>query len=85
MVATKERLDKHDRQIAAIRDLVQIGMKMLVENQRLGVETRKELKALAADLKALTAAQKQTEATLQAFIDSLRRGGNGHTKREGLV
>ena len=78
MVATKERLDKHDRQIAAIRDLVEAGMKMLVENQRLGVETRKELKAL-------TAAQKQTEATLQAFIGSLRPGGNGHTKREGLT
>ena len=78
MATPAERLDKHDRQIAAIRDLVQAGMKMLVENQRLGVETRKELKALAA-------AQKQTEATLQAFIGSLRRGGNGQTKLEGLT
>jgi hypothetical protein len=49
------------------------------------VETCKELKAVAADIKALGAAQKHTEATLQAFISSLRRGGNGHAKREGLT
>ena len=36
MATTKVRLDKHDKQIAAIRNLVQAGMKMLAENQRLG-------------------------------------------------
>jgi hypothetical protein len=47
-------LDKHDRQIAAIRDLVQTAMKVQVENRR--------------QMKALTAAQVRTEATLQAFL-----------------
>jgi len=73
-VATiKERLDKHDRQIAAIRDLLQAGMRMLAENQRVGLE-----------MKALAAAQKRTDETLQSFINSLRRGGNGHGKSERL-
>lgn len=67
-------MDRHDRQIAAIRSLVHAGMKMLVENQRLGVETRKEMKGLAA-------AQARTEKTLQEFIGSLRKGGNGHANR----
>ena len=78
MATTKEGLDKHDRQIVATLKLVHTGMKMLVENQRLGIETRKELRDLAA-------AQKRTEATLQAFIDSMRRGGNGHKKSNGLA
>jgi hypothetical protein len=41
---------------------------------RLTIETRKDLRSLAA-------AQKQTDASLKAFIDSMKRGGgNGHTK-----
>jgi hypothetical protein len=74
-------LDKHDRQIGAILKLVQTGMKMLVDNQRLLAETRRETHK---ELKALAEAQKRTEATLQAFIDSMRRGGNGHKKSNGL-
>jgi hypothetical protein len=46
---TTERLDKHDREIAAIRALIQ-------EGKRLGVETRKDLRAIAA-------LQKRTEGT----------------------
>lgn len=55
MATTKERLDKHDRQVAAIRDLVHEGM-------RLVVETRKDLRALAA-------AQKRTEQSLRELIN----------------
>jgi hypothetical protein len=29
----------------------------------------------------LAASQKETDRQLQAFIQSMRRGGNGHTKR----
>ncbi|MBZ5625696.1 MAG: hypothetical protein LAQ69_44440 [Acidobacteriia bacterium] len=65
-MATEEHLEKHDRQIAAIRDLVLQGM-------RLCVETRKDIRTLAT-------AQKRTEASLKAFIDSMRAGGNGHSK-----
>ena len=69
-----ERLDKHDKQIASIRDLVKEGIKMVLETRRLALETRRDLRELAA-------AQKRTDASLRAFIDSMRGGGNGHTKR----
>lgn len=61
-----ERLDKHDRQISAIRDLVREGM-------RLAIESRKDIRSLAV-------AQKRTEENLQTLIRSLTRGGNGHEK-----
>ena len=73
MTAT-QRLDQHDKQIATIRDLVKEGIKMVVETRRLALETRKDLRELAA-------AQKRTDESLRALIDSLRGGGNGHTKR----
>jgi len=65
-VKTQERLDRHDRQIAAIRALAQEGM-------RLGIETRRDIRALAT-------AQRRTEQNLQTLIDTLRRGGNGHSQ-----
>ncbi len=69
-----DRLDKHDKQIASIRDLVKEGIKMVLETRRLALETRRDLRELAA-------AQKRTDSSLRAFIDSMRGGGNGHTKR----
>ena len=69
-----ERLDRHDKQIASMRDLVKEGIKMVVETRRLALETRRDLRELAA-------AQKRTDASLHALIDSLHGGGNGHTKR----
>jgi ABC-type transporter Mla subunit MlaD len=66
-----QRLDRHDKQI---RDLVKEGIKMVVETRHLALETRKDLRELAA-------AQKRTDASLHALIDSLRGGGNGHTRR----
>jgi Spy/CpxP family protein refolding chaperone len=69
-----QRLDQHDKQIAAIRDLVKEGIKMVVETRRLALETRRDLRELAV-------AQKRTDASLHALIDSLHGGGNGHTRR----
>jgi hypothetical protein len=69
-----ERLDRHDKQIASMRDLVKEGIKMVVETRRLALETRRDLRELAA-------AQKRTDASLHALINSLHGGGNGHTKR----
>lgn len=69
---TKDRLDKHHRQIAGIRELMQQGMRMVVD-------TKKDIRTLAAMLKATTAAQQKTDASLKALIDTLRGGGNGHT------
>ena len=54
MATVTERLDKHDRQIAAIRVLVQEGMRLVVQSRK--------------DIRDLTAAQKKTDAVLRAFI-----------------
>ena len=80
MTAT-QRLDQHDKQIATIRDLVKEGIKMVVETRRLTLETRKDLRKLAAMQLATAEAQKRTDESLQALIGSLRGGGNGRTKR----
>jgi Xaa-Pro aminopeptidase len=64
MAALKERVDKHDREIAAIRKLIHTGMKMLVK--------------LEEEVRELTASQRETDRQLQAFIRSLRRGANVH-------
>jgi hypothetical protein len=62
---TTDRLDKHDRQIAAIRDLVHEGMRLVVQSRK--------------DIRALNASQIRTDASLKALIDSLHAGGNGHS------
>jgi septal ring factor EnvC (AmiA/AmiB activator) len=71
----KQRVDQHDREIAAIRKLILAGMKMLNRtNERLDRlvtaqrETDRQLKSLRADV--------------QALVSTLRRGTNGHTKRK---
>lgn len=66
MDRAEARVDKFDRRLDAIAKLVQQGMKLVVENQR---------------IKELQAAQKVTERKLQALIDSLKQpknGRNGH-------
>jgi hypothetical protein len=62
---TTERLDKHDRQIAAIRELVHEGMRLVIQSRK--------------DIRALNAAQNRTDASLRALIDNLRGNSNGHT------
>jgi MoaA/NifB/PqqE/SkfB family radical SAM enzyme len=73
-VTVTQRLDQHDKQIAAIRDLMKEGIKMAVETRRVALETRKDLRNLAA-------MQKRTDASLHALTESMPIGGNGHTKR----
>ena len=71
----EERLDKHDRQIAAIRNMLQEGFRLDLEERRARIEFRK-------DLRSLEAIHKRTEPKLEALIDSMRRGGgDGHAKR----
>jgi hypothetical protein len=62
---TADRFDKHDRQIAAIRELVLEGMRLVIQSRK--------------DIRALNAAQNRTDASLKALIDSLR-GANGKSK-----
>jgi hypothetical protein len=64
-MTTKEHLAAHDKQIAAIRALIQEGMRLMVE-------TRRELRTTAT----LT---RQNAEALKQLIDS-RRTTNGHTK-----
>jgi hypothetical protein len=66
-MTTKEHLAVHDQQIAAIRALLQEGMRLMVE-------TRRELRSTA------TLTRKNAEAIKQ-MIDS-RLAANGHTKRK---
>jgi hypothetical protein len=54
---------------------------MVVETRRVALETRKNLRKLAAMQLATAGAQKRTDESLQALVGSLRIGGNGHTKR----
>ena len=70
MATFKERVEEHDREIAAIRKLVLTGMKMLVKLQE---ETRQ-----------LAVQQRATARELEAFIRSMRRGANGHSKRSDV-
>jgi hypothetical protein len=70
----KERVDlhdrqiaAHDRQIAAIRDLVKEGMRLMIE-------TRKELRTVIA-------IQKRSELKLETRINTMKRGTNGHSKK----
>ena len=76
-----DRLDKHDKQIATIRDLGKEFVKMVVEVRRLTLETRRLALETRKDLRELAAAQTRTEQSLHALIESMRTGGNGHTKR----
>ena len=73
-MTTKERIDQDDKQIAVIRELIHEGM-------RLVLETRKDLRRIAVAHQRLEAAQERTEASLRSLIDSMKVGGNGHTKR----
>ena len=86
MASFKERIDRHDREIAAIRKVIHAGMKMLVKSDQnlLRLEgdqmvLRQEGIALRKELRELVAAQRETSKELQSFIRSLR-STNGHGK-----
>jgi hypothetical protein len=74
-MTAKERLDQHDKQIRAIRELVHEGM-------RLVIQTRRDFRELYAMQKETAAAQKKTETALRELIQSLKGGGNGHRKKK---
>jgi hypothetical protein len=65
-MTTKEHHTLHDKQIAAIRGLVQEGMRLVIETRR--------------DIRALVASQKRTERNLETLVNTLGRGGNGKPK-----
>lgn len=69
----KERIDRHDREIAAIRKLMMTGTKMLVRSE-------KRIDNLTAAVDRLERSQEKTDAALKDFIRSLKGGSNGHSK-----
>lgn len=83
MATLKERVDKHDRQLAGIQKLITQGMRWIADNQRelreQRLESRREHAEIRKELRELAAAQKRTETSLGRFINSMLRG-NGHEK-----
>jgi hypothetical protein len=84
-VTTKEHLSKHDREIADIRGILK---QQAEQHAREATETWALLGKLAKGTEAaqresreLWAAVRATQTTLKAFIESVRRGTNGHKKR----
>jgi hypothetical protein len=67
-MTVKEHLSKHDREIAAIRKLILVGMKMINRNQEQINQLTVEVRAVAASVRELT--------------NSLKRGVNGHSRRK---
>ena len=88
---TEVQVERLATRMDGITKIVRTGMKMLVrlgedqrkmrEDLRTLATSHKELaashKELAASHRELVAAQKRTERTIQAFIASLHKGGNG--------
>ncbi len=60
--------ERFDKRMRGFEKLVRIGM---AELRRFEKETDRKIDALVD-------AQQRTEASLKAFLDSLRKGGNGH-------
>jgi wobble nucleotide-excising tRNase len=72
-MTTKERLDKHDKEIAAIRKLLLQGARMLLKNQEQIAEHNREMKDIRK-------AHRRLEETVERFIDGSIRAKNGHAK-----
>jgi hypothetical protein len=76
------RVSEHDRQIAAIRKLIVVGMKMINQAQVQAKENWAQIKALATSQRELAASQRETDRMLKGLIQKLERGRNGHGKAD---
>jgi hypothetical protein len=76
------RVTEHDRQIAAIRKLILVGMKMINEAQAQAKENRALARKNQVQIKALAASQRETDRMLKGLIQSLERGRNGHSRAD---
>ena len=74
----KQRIDQHDREIAAIRKLMMTGMKMLVRSEKRIDSLNNAIDRLERSQLKTDAQLLKTDAQLQSFIRSLKGGGNGH-------
>jgi hypothetical protein len=75
------RLNRLDRQVAAMQKFILTRMKMPVRNyrkhQRISLRMKKAQIAVREELRLLAAEQRQTTKTLERFIRSMERGRNG--------
>jgi hypothetical protein len=76
------RVTEHDRQIAAIRKLILVGMKMINEAQAQAKENRALARENQVQIKALAVSQRETDRMLKGLIQSLERGRNGHSRAD---
>jgi hypothetical protein len=66
-LSPKDRLDQHDRELAKHNREIASIRELIPTGMRL--------------VNKIAATQARTEKNLEALISTLRRGGNGHTKR----
>jgi hypothetical protein len=67
------KLSEHDRANRGIQTLIRTGMRLILKVEQTQLKTDEQLSTLQQ-------AQQKTDEQLRAFIESLRRGGNGHSE-----
>jgi chromosome segregation ATPase len=81
MESAERRMDKVDRRLDGISKLIKQGMRILAETAEAQKRTDRRLaeyqKRTDIALTELAQAQKETQQSLKAFINSLRHGRNG--------
>ena len=71
---TAQRQEQTEGKLARTETLLRRAVRAGVEEAR---RQRVQLKALDEKMAELAVAQRETQASLKAFIDSMNRGGNG--------
>ncbi len=82
MPSLKERVNKHDREIAAIRKLLAAGMKMLgrIEAKQLAAED--EMREMRAYQRETARQLRELGERIDRVVRSIEHGeGNGHSKK----
>ena len=81
-----ENQGRHDREMAEIREDLRRAVSLAIREGRAERQKRRELDVRVREMDArlkesmsqMADAQRETDASLKAFIDSLRKSGNGH-------
>jgi len=71
-----EKIIAHDKTLTAIRNLLQTGMRMLVDTESKIAALTDSQTRLYGTMQELAEAQRRTEESLRRFLD---RSGNGHS------
>jgi hypothetical protein len=82
----EQRMDKLERQMKGIQTLVKVGMKMMIDIQKVQRRTDLKMAELAEEMAGLAAAQKATDRRFGEWLASNKgsnghKGGNGHKKK----